>query len=105
MPTARAPTGRRRKSAPSSAVPPCACASRGKQRSASARPITTSERRRLIDQHDRDVVAYGVSQRTGGTEETLLPLTVLQLTLALRADEDGEQLRGDAHLRGSLGMR
>src|SRR5215218_7323928 len=92
-PTDRAPTGRRRNSAPSSSAPFCADArgaAEARSASAAAERATALQRRRLIDEHDGDVVADGVAQTTRGAHERLLVLAVLELALALRAHQDGQ---------------
>ena len=55
------------------------------------------ERCCLIDEHDGNVVAHGITQATRGTEERRFRCAIFQVTLALRADKDGEQLRGQGH--------
>src|SRR5215207_6169879 len=53
-----------------------------------------SDRRGLVEQHDRDVVAHRIAQSTPMAHEGRLRLPVFEGALALRADEDGKQLRG-----------
>jgi hypothetical protein len=45
----------------------------------------------LIDQHDWDIIAHGVSQTALVADERLLRLPILQLALALGTDEDLQQ--------------
>ena len=59
------------------------------------------ERRRLIREHDRNVVAHRVLQAAVVTDEARLIGSIFELALALRAYEYGEQLRGQAHFAGS----
>ena len=56
--------------------------------------IGTLERRRLIDEHDRNVVAHRVAQPARVAHEARFRFAILELALALRADENCEQLRG-----------
>jgi hypothetical protein len=46
------------------------------------------KRSRLIDEHDWNVVAHSVAKPALVTKKRLLLLTILELTLTLRADED-----------------
>ena len=48
--------------------------------------------RRLVEQHDRDVVAHGIAKLAVVAEQRGVLLTVLERALALGAHEDGEQL-------------
>src|SRR5437660_2802320 len=101
-PTASAPTGNKRNSAPEfsvvGAAPPWA-ARRADSATASGRKGTPLERLRLIDQHDRDVVVDGVDQATRVTHEGFRRRrrAVLERAFALRADEDLEEFGGEAH--------
>src|SRR5215208_4761 len=110
IPTARAPTGTRRNSAPSSASEPCAAADWTAPHSTAAaataaRSPDALDRRRLIDQHDRDVIANGVAKPARATDEARFALLVFQLALALGADEDRQELGGQRHLALSPGSR
>src|SRR4051812_5494268 len=60
-----------------------------------------SERRGFVDQHDRDVVAHRIAQAVDGAHEGGLGLPVLELPLALGADEDRQELRRERHIEGS----
>jgi len=53
----------------------------------------TLVRSRLIYQHNGNVVAHGVPQPALGTKECLLRLTVFELALALRANQDFKKAR------------
>src|SRR4051812_36220390 len=64
-----------------------------------------SERGRLVQQHDRDVVAHRVSQATVRARQRRLGLVVFQGALALRAHEDREQLGGECHVEESSWSR
>src|SRR6185437_5235310 len=60
-----------------------------------ARGVVTkraSERRRFVDEHDRNAVADGISQLAMVAEQRLLGIPVLQFTLALRTHKNREQL-------------
>src|SRR5687768_7747612 len=50
---------------------------------------------RFVDQHDRNAIANLITQTACLANEFALLLTVLELALALRADEDIQQLRID----------
>src|SRR2546422_3510356 len=53
---------------------------------------------RLIDQHDRDIVFDGVDEAAGVAHEHFLGCrAVFQRSLALRADENLEEVRREAH--------
>src|SRR3989454_11310895 len=56
-----------------------------------------SEGFRLIDEHDGNVVFDGVNQTAGMTGEGFGIRPMLKRPLALRADENLEQVRGEAH--------
>jgi hypothetical protein len=57
-----------------------------------------SERLRLIDEHDGDIVFDGVDQAALTADEDLVRLeAMLELTLAPGANEDREQVRRKAH--------
>jgi hypothetical protein len=80
MPTACAPVGRRRKRAPSLPVV-VVCAPAPPAR----RPATTMlERRRLIYQHDWDIVTHGIAKPALVADENLFRFPILELGLALR---------------------
>src|SRR5712691_2413883 len=109
MPTSRAPTGNSRNSAPAfwvAAVGTVWAVSRtagppdNNARIATIRP---SERLRLIDQHDGDVILHGVDQAARVAHQLLRRLggggTVLQRPFALGADEEVEQVGGEAPAR------
>jgi hypothetical protein len=104
MPTARAPTGRRRKIPPSVATPcPSDRPARAIETSiAAARWRNALERRCLIDQHDGNSVAHGIAQSADVAVESLREFAILQLSLAPWADEDGKQLRREAQVLESL---
>src|SRR5687767_215112 len=107
-PTDRAPTGRRRKSAPSCARPVCArrsLASAARSARAPAIGIAPLERCRLIHEHDRNVVADRVLQPARMADEARLIGPILEFALALRADENRQQLRRQGHLPGSWVIR
>src|SRR5512140_2659081 len=53
--------------------------------------------RRVVDEHDRDVVAHREAQAIDETDEHRLGLSIFEWTLALRADENFEQLRRETH--------
>src|SRR5689334_7047604 len=101
-PTARAPIGSRRKSAPSVAGF-CAAERAGANAAIAAIAATTTarttwlERRRLIDEHDRDVVAHRVGEAACRAHERRFLLAVLERPLALRADQDRQQLWSETH--------
>src|SRR5438067_7748517 len=113
-PTLRASVGTRRKDAAVSFVCADACAASmtSSERSASAAPwarvrsriVRRSERRRLIEEHDGNVVPHRVAQLAPVAHEARLRLAVFELSLAFGADENGEQLRGERHDPDSLGM-
>ena len=65
------------------------------------RRAVLSEGRRLVDQHDRDIVADGVAKPACVANEHGLGRTVLEFALAFRADEDGEQLLMQCHVARS----
>src|SRR5512142_2395425 len=96
-PTARAPIGRRRNNAPSVAGF-CATARAGASAAIIAIAARTTastpllERRRLIDEHDRDGVAHGIGETARRTDQRRFTLAVLEWSLALRADQDRQQL-------------
>src|SRR5215203_3190119 len=103
-PTERAPTGSRRNSAPSWASPFCAraaWASVAQRANTLAMMTDRLERSRLIHEHDRDVVSYRIPESARMTHEARLVGLILELALALRADEDRKQLWGESHLAGS----
>jgi hypothetical protein len=50
------------------------------------------ERRGLIDEHHGYVVAHRITKPAGVAKQTLLLLPVFELSLALRTDENAEQL-------------
>src|SRR6476660_6037830 len=103
IPTERAPTGRRRNNAPSVARPVCACATSAAEIRMAPRRANDArlERSSLIREHDGDVVPHRVLQLAGVADEARLIGSILQLALALRADENGQQLRGERHEAGS----
>src|SRR5688572_20525900 len=94
-PTDRAPTGRRRKSAPSSARPVCARTSRGSGIATAMAPaiaIIRLDRRCLIHEHDRNVIAHRVLKAARVAHEARLILPILELALTLGTNEDRKQL-------------
>src|SRR5690606_14805621 len=116
--TERAPTGRTRTRQHSSAGErssiPRICACPGAACVAAARASTsatnprfrlsrsplrwigcrrTSERLRLVQQHDRNVVPHFIPKPARVADQLLLLGPILQLALALRANEDLQQLR------------
>src|SRR5687767_7571348 len=103
MPTERAPTGSNRKSAPSSAGPDCARATLVMPAPAASTAANTTalERCRLIREHDGDVVAHRVSKAARVANERRLFGPILELALALGANENREQLRRKCHRAGS----
>src|SRR4051812_35757477 len=88
IPTAWAPVGSNRNSAPSLPLGVWAPAAR-----MLSDAIAMLERSRLIDQHNRDVFAHGVAKTAFVAKQHLLLLAVLELTLTFRADEDFQQSR------------
>src|SRR5690242_9931595 len=67
-------------------------------RSQRCQGIRRLEVSRLVDQHDGDVVLDGVDQAAGVTHQRLLRRgAVLERSLALRADENLEEIGRDAH--------
>src|SRR5262245_42964553 len=107
IPTACAPTGKTRNSAPalrgaswagSRADGPTV----NKTRRASCRPparppVRPSEGLRLIDEHNGNVVFHGVHQAARVARQRLRIGPVLQRPLALGADENLEQVGREAH--------
>ena len=59
-----------------------------------------SERCRLVDQHDRDVVAHRVPEATGLADQHRVGRMVVKLAIALRADEDREEFLSECHVAG-----
>jgi hypothetical protein len=49
-----------------------------------------SDGRRLVEEHDRDVVPYRVSEAAMVAHERRFRLAIVEWALALRAHEDGE---------------
>jgi len=49
---------------------------------------TGSDRLRFVDEHDGNVIPNGVAQMAGMTDENRFLLSVLELSFALRADQD-----------------
>src|SRR5256712_12455364 len=108
IPTACAPTGNTRKSAPAlrgsswAARRPDGPTASSPSATATARPAVRpsdrpSERFRLIDQHDGNVVFDGVDQTASMTGERLRIGAMLERSFALRADENLEQVGREAH--------
>lgn len=64
---------------------------------------TRLKRRRLIDQHDGDVVADGIFECAVVTNESRLALAIFQRPLASGTDQDGEQLSRERHDAESSG--
>src|SRR6266481_243744 len=107
IPTACAPTGNTRKSAP--ALRGSSWADRRMVGWADSRTVATSshppirpsvnpsEPFRLIDQHDGNVVFDGIDQTAGVTGERLRIGAMLERSFALRADENLEQVGREAH--------
>src|SRR5512138_3014395 len=113
--TDRAPIGNRKSCAPSVALAVCADASRAMdvpthaampaaRRHANPSRRVTLERCCLVDQHDRDVVSNRVPKLAGVADERRFSLTIFELTFALGADENGEELRRHTHDDRSSGM-
>src|SRR5512142_3221234 len=111
----RAPIGKRKSGAPSVALEVCADASRDMEvpthaamptasRHANPSRRVTLERCSLVDQHDRDIVSNRVPELAGVTDKRRFSLTVFELTFALGADENGEELRRHTHDDRSSGM-
>ena len=108
IPTARAPTGTRRKSA-ASGESPCPCAAAGAMHNAAASAARTSartplhslpgalERRGLIDEHHGNVVAHGVAEFARVAVERGLLFAIHERTFAARADEDFEEAGCEGH--------
>src|SRR5881628_2078320 len=94
IPTAWAPTGNTRNSAPALSGASCALSARGIINDASNPPL---KRLRLIDQHDRDVIFDGVNQPAGMAGECFRVQTMLERPFAFRADEDFEEIRSETH--------
>ncbi len=112
MPTARAPTGSSRNSAPSESevvgtfgvrVPPssvatgrtfsCAARAWGKViKATSPARITDLEWLGFIDQHDRNAVLNSVAQSAPMAQEGIFILAILELPLAFWADQYLQQL-------------
>src|SRR6185437_1606746 len=106
IPTARAPTGRRR-NIPS--WPDCADEVRGYAIAATTaiavpnaatavatrvvRVRATLYRRGLVDQHDRDAVTHRIFELVPLARQRILCPVVFEWPLALGADEDFEELR------------
>src|SRR6266508_271913 len=116
IPTAWAPTGNTKKSAPALSGPcwvercgaswaarrPDGPTVRSPRATATARPALRpsdrpSERLRLIDEHDGDVVFDGVNQAAGVAGERFRIRPMLERPFALRADKNLEQIGGEAH--------
>src|SRR5919197_1685105 len=111
IPTACAPTGNTRNSAPALRGGCCATAGRPDGQTANRATVTaaatgrpavrpserSSERLPLIDEHDGDVVFDGVHQAAGVTGQRFGVGTILERPLALGADEDLEEIRSQAH--------
>src|ERR1051325_6980280 len=100
LPPAPPPGGRSSSGAPSVTAPDCERAGRAtpmRLQQTNTTRRTELERGRLIDQHDRDVVADGVAKAAGSADERRLLFEVLEPSLAFRADENGEELRRDTH--------
>jgi hypothetical protein len=90
IPDERAPVGSRNSVAPSPVVD-CAItvrapASATNHRARSACPLKW---RRLINEHDGDAISNRVAQPARVAEECRLGLAILELTFALRTNEDG----------------
>src|SRR5919206_325801 len=63
------------------------------------------QRRRLIDQHDRDVVAHRVADAARVTHERRLSRSIFQVALAPGAHEDCEELLRERHRDPPCGTR
>jgi hypothetical protein len=106
-PTARAPTGASRKSAPSAENPPCARDAAVGAQSATTKAMhwsdrtryETLERRCLIDEHHGNVVADRIAELAGVAIERRLALAIFERALAARADEDFEKAWSEGHGR------
>src|ERR1035437_6411269 len=89
--------GTSRKSAPSVESAPCARAIAGAAQSAPARTtrwsVRTLERRGLIDEHHRNVVADGIAKLAALAIERRLAFAIFERALAARTDEDFEESR------------
>src|SRR5690242_8476884 len=105
IPTACAPTGNTRNSAPE-LLTTCALTRTG-DAAASSTPASTgpparqpqpSERLRLIDQHDRNVVFHGIAQAAGVAHQFLGRAgAVLQRAFALGTHEQLQQVGRETH--------
>src|SRR6267143_216390 len=108
IPTACAPTGNTRKSAP--ALRGGSWALRrlggwavrrmnaiGRTQPPNRSTAQPSEAFRLIDEHDGNVVFDGIDQAAGVTGERFRIGAMLERSFALRADENLEQVGGEAH--------
>src|ERR1019366_9346147 len=109
-PTARAPTGTSRKSAPCVESEPCARDIAGAAHSTAATMtrwiVRTLERRGLIDEHHRNVVADGISKLAALAIERRLAFAILEGASAARAHQHFEKSWGEGHggvLEGILG--
>src|ERR1035437_699648 len=109
-PTARAPTGTSRKSAPCVESEPCARDIAGAAHSTAATmtrwSVRTLERRCLIDEHHRNVVADRIPKLARLAIERRLAFAILERALAARADQDFEKSWCERHgwrLEGMVG--
>ena len=89
-PTARAPTGRSRNAPPS--LPALPCADSADASPSSRASVRRLVRRRLIDEHDGDAVSDSITEPAVFAEQPRLFRAILQVALALGANEDGEKL-------------
>src|SRR5688500_5274340 len=85
MPTACAPVGSSRNNAASLPCPEAGAAASASE--------TRLERSSLIDQHNGNIVADRIAKLALLADQRLLRLSILQLALALRADENLQQPR------------
>src|SRR6266542_5843986 len=127
IPTALAPTGRSRKSAPSLLLEDCPAAEctavesehtrRAERRSIlpsapSGRALEreviewargasagqTLKRRRLIDEHNRNVIPNRIPQGASVADKARFGLPIFQVAMTFRTDQNLEELRVEAHL-------
>src|SRR4051812_33773936 len=75
----------------------------GEKTIAWAAATISSDRRRFVDQHDRNAVSHRVSQSAPRTHERRLFLAILEITAAFRAHEYVEQFLRQRHYLSSFG--
>src|SRR5205085_2637524 len=64
-----------------------------------------SDRLRLVDEHDRNVISNRIAQSAGATDKYRFHFTVLERPFALGTYENLEQLRRQTHCACSFGRR